>query len=109
MIAALPAEASDVPEALGEGALVLYAAVLAGSGGREEALPLLAADALLTHAFAAKAEQDPEGIADLARRWSGEGRLGKVGDGLPSQALTPVARAPRSAPPRPHAGEGAAG
>ena len=68
MTAALPAGAGQVPEDLIEGALALYGSVARGSGGREDALPLLAADALLTHAFEAQAELDPTGIAGLSAR-----------------------------------------
>ena len=82
MLAALPTDAATAPDALAEGALALYQAVLRGSGGREDALPLLAADALLTHAFHAQAELDPAGIPELARRWGGAGRLGEVAEGI---------------------------
>jgi hypothetical protein len=78
MIRALPADARDVPEALATAALSLYARVLDSSGGREDALPLLAADALLTHMFQAQAETDPDGVSDLATRWGAEGRLGDL-------------------------------
>lgn len=78
MLAALPARAESIPDALAEGALELYRRVLRGSGGREDALPLLAADALLTHAFQAQAELDPAGLAALAERWGARGRLGGV-------------------------------
>ena len=79
MIEALP-EAGDLPlpEQLAEGALRLYSRVVRGSGGREDALPLLAADALLTHAFQAQAGEDPEGLGRLAERWGARGRLGEV-------------------------------
>jgi hypothetical protein len=40
----------------------------AGRGGREDALALLAADALLTHALEAQAELDPDGVAEFAAR-----------------------------------------
>lgn len=78
MTAALPAPAASVPEALAEGAMALYAAVVRGSGGREDALPLLAADALFTHAFQAQAELDPAGLAGLAERYGVAGRLSEV-------------------------------
>ncbi len=78
MAGALPAEAPSVPDALAEGALLLLDRVASGSGGREDALPLLAADALLTHAFQAQAEEDPEGVPALAGRWGGAGRLGEL-------------------------------
>jgi hypothetical protein len=60
-----------VPDALAGAAMRLYARVATGPGGRADALPLLAADALLTHAFEAQAELDPTGVAELARRWGG--------------------------------------
>lgn len=75
MLQALPAGDVPVPEALAEGAARLYRRVVAGSGGREDALPLLAADALLTHAFQAQAELDPEGVETLAERWGAAGRM----------------------------------
>jgi hypothetical protein len=78
MIRALPVDALDVPDVLAEAAVSLYAEVAGGSGGREDALPLLAADALLTHAFQAQTEIDPDGVPDLARRWGAEGRLGEL-------------------------------
>jgi hypothetical protein len=79
MIAALPADGDgSVADVLAEGALALYAAVLAGSGGREDALPLLAADALMTHALEAQAEANPAGIAPFTERWGAAGRLGKL-------------------------------
>ncbi|MBW3629747.1 MAG: hypothetical protein KY464_10670 [Gemmatimonadetes bacterium] len=78
MIAALPNAPGAVPDALAGGALSLYARVANGSGGREDALPLLAADALLTHAFEAQAELDPAGLEALAIRWGARGALGEV-------------------------------
>lgn len=78
MAAALPGERLDVPDALAAGALVLYGQVVRGSGGREDALPLLAADALLTHAFEAQAELDPAELESFANRWGAAGRLGEV-------------------------------
>lgn len=77
MVEALPHHRPDlpVPEALAEGSLVLYRAVLRGTGGREDALALLAADALLTHAFEAQAEADPNGLGALAERFGARGRL----------------------------------
>jgi hypothetical protein len=69
MVAALPADPpAEIPEALAAGARNLYARVLADGGGREGALPLLAADALATHAFEAQASLAPGGIAPLAER-----------------------------------------
>lgn len=78
MAEALPPEAPSVPDALAEGALRLYAGVVESPGAREDALPLLAADALLTHAFQALAETDPGGAAAFAARWGGAGRLGEL-------------------------------
>ena len=66
MIATLEREeGDDVPRALAAGALRLYGEVARGSGGREDALPLLAADALFTHAFQAQAELDPGRLDEL--------------------------------------------
>lgn len=81
MAAALPAGAPSVADALAAGAVTLYAQVLAGSGGREDALPLLAADALLTHALEAQAEADPDAVADFAARWGAAGALGALAPG----------------------------
>lgn len=78
MISALPATAASVPAALAEGALALYGATVRGSGGREDALPLLAADALFTHAFQAQAELDPGGLAALAAHYGAAGQLSEV-------------------------------
>jgi hypothetical protein len=73
MAAALPAEPDpeagpDVSEALFRAGTALYARVLAGRGGREDALPLLAADALFTHALEARALAAPEEVPAFARR-----------------------------------------
>lgn len=68
MVGALPQSAASIPEALVEGALRLYGEVARGTGGREDALPLLAADALFTHAFEAQAELDVDGIPGLVER-----------------------------------------
>lgn len=89
MAAALPAGAAPVPDALAGGAAVLLERVARGSGGREDALPLLAADALLTHAFQAQSEADPAGVAALAARWGGAGRLGELAARLPANAPRP--------------------
>lgn len=78
MIDALPASAATDADAMAEGAVSLYTRVLASDGGRGDALPLLAADALLTHAFQACAETQPEELAAFAERWGGGGRLGEV-------------------------------
>ena len=71
MMAAVPAASPTIAEALVAGALELYGRVARGSGGREDALPLLAADALFTHAFEAQAELDPSAIPALADRCAG--------------------------------------
>ena len=78
MITALPPEQTDVPRALAVGALGLLRRSATGEGGRADALPLLAADALLTHAFQAQAELDPEGIEPLASWVGGAGQLGNL-------------------------------
>jgi hypothetical protein len=77
---ALPGGAPTVADALAEGALLLYGALRSGGGGREDALPLLAADALMTHALEAQAEADPAGLAEFAARWGAAGRLGALAE-----------------------------
>lgn len=61
----------------------LYGQILRGTGGREDALPLLAADALLTHALEARAEMDVDGVAEFAEAWGGAGRVGGLAGGAP--------------------------
>jgi hypothetical protein len=78
MAGGLPAESASIPDALAAGAIELYRQVLRGRCGREDALPLLAADALLTHAFEAQAELEPTGVPALAARWGAGGRLGEL-------------------------------
>jgi hypothetical protein len=68
--AVAPFEDLPAAEALAKGASALYAQVLMGDGGRRDALPLLAADALLTHAFEAQAMTDPEQLSALAVTWT---------------------------------------
>jgi hypothetical protein len=84
MADALSSDSSDaepsVADALAAASVRLYQRVLAGTGGREDALPLLAADALLTHAMEAQAEADPDGLADFAERWGGAGALGRLAE-----------------------------
>lgn len=63
-------DATDPAEALARAASRLYDEVAAGAGDRGAALPLLAADALLTHAFEARASSDPAGLSAFAARWS---------------------------------------
>jgi hypothetical protein len=78
MLAVLPDGADrPVAEALAEGGLRLYAELLRGGAGarREDALPLLAADALFTHALEAQAEADPAGLSALAERIGAAGAL----------------------------------
>lgn len=67
---------SPLPEALARGAALLYQAVLDRPGGREEALELLAADALFTHCYQAMAEIEPAGLAAFASRWGGPDGIG---------------------------------
>ena len=76
MLGAMP-EIPDQPvaEILVGGAMALYAAVVDGTGGREDALALLAADALFTHAFQAQAEFDPQGLSAYVRLWTEGARL----------------------------------
>ena len=76
MAGALPPTAASAAEGMMNGALRLYRGVAGGEGGRADALPLLAADALFTHAFEAQAEDDPAGILTLADRC--EAALGEV-------------------------------
>jgi hypothetical protein len=79
MLGSLPDDPElTVPDALAEAAMTLYARTIRGSGGREDALPLLAADALFTHAFEAQALLEPSAIRDFAVRWSGRGALGRL-------------------------------
>jgi len=73
-------DAPTIAESLARGALDLYGRVLDGSGGREDALVLLAADALLTHAFHAQAEADPERLPEFAARWGGTGAVGQLAE-----------------------------
>jgi hypothetical protein len=76
------AEDDGVAEALAAAATHLYAAVAAGAGGREAALPLLAADALTTHALEASAQADSDAGAAFAAGWiEAGGRLGVLAQG----------------------------
>ena len=84
MVGALATDAGEaVPEALAAGALNLYRGLLHGSGGREDALPLLAADALLTHAVQAQAELDPGAVDAFTRRWGAAGALALLSTDAP--------------------------
>ncbi|HET7273534.1 MAG TPA: hypothetical protein VFI91_00020 [Longimicrobiaceae bacterium] len=78
MTAALEPGDIPVPQALAAAALRRYREFTDGAGGREDALILLAADALLTHAFEAQAEVNPEAVADLASRLGAGGQIGKL-------------------------------
>lgn len=68
----------DVSERLASAALHLYARLRAGGATRADALPLLAADALLTYALEACAEADPSAVAGAAERWGAGGSLGEL-------------------------------
>jgi hypothetical protein len=60
---------SAIPDALAATGLRLLDRVTAASpSGRELAMDLLAADAFITYAFEAQAEQDVDGLAQLAAR-----------------------------------------
>lgn len=84
MLGALSTDAGEaVPEALAAGALNLYRGLLTGAGGREDALPLLAADALLTHALQAQAEIDPDSVDEFTRRWGAAGALALLSTDAP--------------------------
>jgi hypothetical protein len=78
MISALPAGDAPVPEALAEAAATLYEEVARGPQHRAAALPLLAADALLTHAIEAQAGLGPEKLDECLARWGGGGRIGSI-------------------------------
>lgn len=78
MVGALPATTASVPDALLQGAVRLYREVTASDCTRDDALPLLAADALLTHAFQVQAEFDVAGVEELADRCSGAELLGGI-------------------------------
>ena len=79
MLRAIPESPEPDPSrALALGAIALYSRVARGTGGREDALPLLAADALLTHAFEAKAMEDPTGVQAFALEIGAGGMLGAV-------------------------------
>jgi hypothetical protein len=68
-------QGKSVADTLAAAAIELYRSVAAGTGSREDALPLLAADALYTHAFEAAVEDDPAKLGDFAARWGGRGKL----------------------------------
>lgn len=85
MVAGLPDDGSDLGAALAGGALALYRDVVSREGGREDALTLLAADALFTHSFQAMAESNPESLSDFANRWGGTDLLGRLAGGLEAE------------------------
>lgn len=58
------------------GVELLHRVVAAPAGGRELALDLLAADAYVTYAFEAQAEDDVDGLTRLADRLTRGGDLG---------------------------------
>ncbi|HEX7089219.1 MAG TPA: hypothetical protein VF192_03735 [Longimicrobiales bacterium] len=68
MDAALAGRAEpEIPEAFAGAAFSCLRAALAGGADRSAAWDLLAADALLTYACEAAAEQGPDGLAALRR------------------------------------------
>lgn len=87
MVAALPpASSATVAEELAAASLALLARASDGGGCRDDALPLLAADALLTHALEAQAEADVDGLAEFVARWGAAGRLGELAESLEAEA-----------------------
>jgi len=63
---------APLPEQLARTAIARLESVARGPDrGREVAMALLAADALVTYAFEAQAEQDVDGLARLAERVAG--------------------------------------
>jgi hypothetical protein len=75
--AAVPGDGAPSPEALARaGASLLRRVAAAPDGGRELALDLLAADALITYAFEAQAEADVDGLIALADRLERTGDIG---------------------------------
>lgn len=65
----LEASSASLPDHLAIAGKGLLDSVLSHpEGGRELALDLLAADALVTYAFEAQAEVDARGLVDLAER-----------------------------------------
>jgi hypothetical protein len=81
MVNALPRSDAGAAEGMAEGAAALYARLLGDPDDREAALPLLAADALMTHALQACAEADMTALREFAARWGAAGRLGGLGEG----------------------------
>jgi hypothetical protein len=81
MAGALDRSDVDAAEGMAAGAAALYARLLDDADDRQAALPLLAADALMTHALQACAEADVTALAGFAARWGAAGRLGELGEG----------------------------
>lgn len=70
--ASLMPDGELLPERLADAGRALLGRVLARpEAGRDLALDLLAADALVTYAFEAQAEVDPAGLVALAQRVGG--------------------------------------
>lgn len=65
-----PSTGSSVAERLADAGLATLRSVLAGDAGRTSAPALLAADALLTYACEAAAEEGPAAVARLGERLS---------------------------------------
>jgi len=79
-----PADLADPPRALALAALAGFEEVVTGTGRRVEALRLLAADAALTYAFEAAAEQGT--VSELAE-WVGlRGEIGRRLAAMPGAA-----------------------
>jgi hypothetical protein len=74
---AWPEADASFPDTLAASAVALYRSLRGGATQRDDALPLLAADALMTHALEAQAQADPAGLAAFAERWGAAGKLGE--------------------------------
>jgi hypothetical protein len=75
LVAAIDDSPLPLPEQLAEaGRTLLQRVITRPEGGRELALDLLAADALVTYAFEAQAEADAGALPGLAARVAGEPR-----------------------------------
>lgn len=73
--------AATIADRLAARAIRLYGEVLDRRGERDDALLLLAADALFTHAFQAQAESDPAALLQFAQRWGAKGELERLSTG----------------------------
>ncbi len=78
LAAAAPHDALPAASGLAEAAVDLYRTVATGEGRRHDALALLAADALFTHAFQVQAETSPDRFSEFAEEWSGRRRLAEI-------------------------------